>query len=103
MLDMRYRGQSYQLAVAVPRDPKSLRVEEIQTKFSGLHGRRWKSSVFGCVRISRWGKPILLGCRPVRVRDQGHHTARCDSDLVARKRPCSTEMISALVSRVKGH
>jgi N-methylhydantoinase A len=41
MFDMRYRGQAYELAVAVPRDPKSLSVDEIQTKFGALHERRY--------------------------------------------------------------
>ena len=41
MFDMRYRGQAYELPVAVPRDAKSLSVEDIQTKFGGLHERRY--------------------------------------------------------------
>jgi N-methylhydantoinase A len=41
MFDMRYRGQAYELPVTVPRDPKSLSVDEIQTKFDALHERRY--------------------------------------------------------------
>jgi N-methylhydantoinase A len=41
MFDMRYRGQAYELPVTVPRDPKGLSVDEIQTKFGALHERRY--------------------------------------------------------------
>ncbi len=41
MFDMRYRGQSYELTVAIPRGLKSLSVDDIQAKFGGLHERRY--------------------------------------------------------------
>jgi N-methylhydantoinase A len=41
LFDMRYRGQAYELPVAVPGNPTSLKVDEIEAKFGALHERRY--------------------------------------------------------------
>ena len=41
MLDMRYRGQSYEITVPIPKNLESLSIDEIKVKFGGLHERRY--------------------------------------------------------------